>query len=321
MLGRVPPLDQPAFRRTDLVRARECDETLVIRDERRTNASVARECDEILLGDAAIAALAARQCGVVTVAQLLDAGLGRNAVAHRVAHGRLTRLHRGVYRVGPIEAPYGREMAAVLATGGALSHHSAAGVWGFRPPHDGDVHVTAQGRTRQGIRVHRSASLNAEVHLGLRLTTPARTLHDLAPLLPQHDLDRAVEETVIRGLATAADLQSRPALRAATIVEPRLTRSEAERRLVKLIRAARLPTPTTNVRVAGWEVDAFWPRHRLIVEVDGYAYHGNRAAFERDRRKDAALIAAGYRVVRITWRQISDEPHATVALLARLLPP
>ena len=105
------------------------------------------------------------------------------------------------------------------------------------------------------------------------------------------------------------------------MLEPRLTRSEAERRLLKLIRAAKLPLPVTNTRVAGWEVDAFWPRHRLVVEVDGYAYHGNRAAFERDRRKDAALIAAGYRVVRVTWRQIADEPHVVVALLARLLPP
>ena len=169
--------------------------------------------------------------------------------------------------------------------------------------------------------MHRTASLNAAVHCGLSLTTPARTLHDLAPLLPQRDLDRAVEEAVIRGLARPHELATRPALREATIAEPRLTRSEAERRLLKLIRAARLPTPATNVRVAGWEVDAFWPRHRLIVEVDGYAYHGNRAAFERDRRKDAALIAAGYRVVRVTWRQIADEPHVVVALLARLLPP
>jgi very-short-patch-repair endonuclease len=271
--------------------------------------------------DGAIAALAARQCGVVTTQQLAAAGIGRRSVAHRVAHGRLTPVHRGVYRVGPITAPYGREMAAILATGGALSHHSAAAVWGFRPPHDGDVHVTANTRSRPGIRVHRSASFNGAVHFGLQLTAPARTLHDLAPLLPQHDLDRAVEEAVIRGLAAPRELATRPALRRAAVMEPRLTRSEAERRLLKLIRAARLPLPRTNTRLAGWEVDAVWPRHRLVVEVDGYAYHGNRAAFERDRRKDAALVAAGYRVVRITWRQIADEPHAVVALLARLLPP
>jgi very-short-patch-repair endonuclease len=275
-------------------------------------------------GDAAIAALAARQCGVVTIAQLEAAGLGDNAVRHRVAHGRLTRIFRGVYQVGPIEAPYGREMAAVLTTDGMLSHGSAASVWGFRPPHDGEIHVTVNNRDqrpRPGLRIHRSHSLNAAVHLGLTLTTPARTLHDLAPLIPQHDLDRAVEEAVIRGLTTPAELTTRPALRQATIAEPRMTRSEAERRLLKLIAAARLERPVTNTRVAGWEVDAFWPRHRLVVEVDGYAYHGNRAAFERDRRKDAALVGAGYRVVRITWRQIADEPHRTVAVLARLLPP
>src|SRR5690349_13656397 len=96
-------------------------------------------------------------------------------------------------------------------------------------------------------------------------------------------------------------------------------RAVAERRLQKLIRAARLPRPVTNVKVAGWEVDVFWPASRLIVEVDGYAYHGNRAAFERDRRKDATLTAAGYTVIRITWRQITEEPLATVALLARLI--
>jgi very-short-patch-repair endonuclease len=79
--------------------------------------------------------------------------------------------------------------------------------------------------------------------------------------------------------------------------------------------------PLTNTKVAGWEVDAFWPRHKLIVEVDGFAYHGSRAAFERDRRKDAALTQAGYRVLRVTWRRLVHEPHAVVALLARLLPP
>jgi very-short-patch-repair endonuclease len=103
--------------------------------------------------------------------------------------------------------------------------------------------------------------------------------------------------------------------------EPRFTRSQAERSLLKLVRAAKLPVPLTNTKVAGWEVDAVWPRHMLVVEVDGFAYHGNRAAFERDRRKDAALMAAGYRVVRITWRRLVYEPHEVVALLARLLPP
>jgi very-short-patch-repair endonuclease len=311
---------EAAFRRTRLASLRAVDELLAIGEERRPRGRGSWEVDELLVGDAAIAALAARQQGIVTTRQLAAAGLGRNGVAHRVAKGRLIPLHRGVYQVGPVAGPYAREMAAVLATGGALSHHSAAALWGFRPPHDGDIHVTTRrpARSRRGVRTHRSASLEAAVHLGLPLTTVPRTLHDLAPLLPQHELDRAVEEAVIRGMAHPDQLTTRPALRRAVIPEPRLTKSKAERRLLRLIRAARLPLPRTNVMVAGWEVDAVWPQNRLVVEVDGYAYHGNRAAFERDRRKDAALTAAGYRVVRITWRQLEDEPHAVVALIARL---
>jgi very-short-patch-repair endonuclease len=316
MLRRVP--DQGAFRSNDSPPPRECDETHAIGAERRNRPAAPHECDEMHTGDRAIAELAARQRGVVTTAQLEAAGIGRRGVAHRVAHGRLTRVLRGVYRVGPVEAPFAREMAATLATGGALSHHSAAMVWGLRPPHDGPVHVTVEipARSRDGLKVHRSASLNAAVRNGLPVTTAARTLHDIATLVPRRELDRAVEEAQIRGLVTARELRGRAA---AAIAEPRLTRSEAERRLLKLIERARLPRPATNVRVAGWEVDAFWPPERLVVEVDGYAYHGNRAAFERDRRKDAALVAAGYAVIRITWRQLADEPLAVVALLARLI--
>jgi very-short-patch-repair endonuclease len=290
-----------------------------IGEERRNRRAGSRECDEILVGDRAIADLARSQRGVVTTAQLAAAGIGRNAVAHRVAHGRLTRVLRGVYRVGPVEAPFAHEMAAVLATGGVLSHHSAAMVWGLRPPHDGPTHVTVKSgaRHRSVVRTHRSPSLNAAVHHGLPLTPAARTLNDLAPLMSRSDLERAAEEAVIRGLVTALEVPRRCAIRG----EPQLTRSEAERRLQRLIRAARLPKPRTNVRVAGWEVDAYWPRERLIVEVDGYAYHGNRAAFERDRRKDAVLTAAGYTVIRITWRQLKHEPLTVVALLARLIRP
>ena len=83
------------------------------------------------------------------------------------------------------------------------------------------------------------------------------------------------------------------------------TRSAAERMLRGLIRAANLPRPRFNARLAGYEVDAVWPDRRLVVEVDGYAYHGHRAQFERDRRKDLALTAAGYRVIRVSWRQLT----------------
>jgi very-short-patch-repair endonuclease len=306
----TPP--EPRFRSNPTAVDDEGCETRAIGRERSNRQEDVLDCCETVVGDAAVAALAARQCGVVTVAQLAAAGLGENAVRHRVKHGRLTQLHRGVYRVGPVVANHSREMAAVLATGGTLSHHSAAAVWGFRPPYAGEVHVTVagKGRSRPGIRVHRSASLKAAVKDGLPLTTPARTLRDIAPIIGSSDYERAVEEAQVRGL-----VPRRPG------DEPRFTRSEAERRLLALVRAAKLPVPLTNTRVAGWEVDAYWPQHNLVVEVDGFAYHGNRAAFERDRRKDAALTAAGLRVVRITWRRLVHEGHELVALLARLLPP
>jgi very-short-patch-repair endonuclease len=106
------------------------------------------------------------------------------------------------------------------------------------------------------------------------------------------------------------------ALRHLTQDQPSLTRSEAERRLLYLVREAGLPLPQTNVRVAGLEVDFFWPELRLVVEVDGYAFHSSRAAFERDRRRDADLFAHGIDALRVTWTQIADEPLSLVALLA-----
>jgi very-short-patch-repair endonuclease len=258
-----------------------------------------------------VVALAARQHGVVTTAQLLGAGVGRRSIARRVAAGWLVAMHRGVYQVGPVTSECGREMAAVLACGeGALlSHHSAAAVWGFGR-RDRVVHVTVPGharRSRPGIRVHRSLSLDAAVQDGLPLTRPARTLRDLERTLPSHEVERARERAAMLGLVVPDDAPDG------------FTRSEAERRLTQLCKLAGLPAPRTNARVAGFEVDALWPAERLIVEIDGWAYHRTREAFERDRRKDAALQAAGYRVIRITWRRLANEPYSVSAQLGALL--
>jgi very-short-patch-repair endonuclease len=100
---------------------------------------------------------------------------------------------------------------------------------------------------------------------------------------------------------------------------PSLTRSQAERRLLDLVRAAGLPHPRANARVRGFEADLLWPDERLVAEVDGFAFHASRRAFERDRARDAALAAAGYTVVRVTWRQLDEAPHAVVARLAAAL--
>ena len=108
-------------------------------------------------------------------------------------------------------------------------------------------------------------------------------------------------------------------LRALLNDEPTLTRSEAERRLRRLIRDAGLPPPESNVRLLGFEVDFVWRAARLVVEVDGHAFHAHRAAFERDRERDQALVAAGFRVIRVTWRQLEREPLAVMARIAQAL--
>lgn len=283
--------------------------------------------------DVVIAELAARQHGVVTVAQLTAAGATRNAIAHRVENRRLTPLHRGVYRLGQTETRLTQLMAAVLAggPGAALSHHAAAELHGFGPERPGPIDVTvAKGhaRTKPGLRVHRARELE-RVHIrGIPVTTVTRTLLDLAATLPRRDLQRAVEEAQVQRKidhSSLADAVSKArghrgarALRAAAAgaQEPALTRSEAERTLVELVRRAGLPSPRTNQRIGRWEVDAVWPDERLVVEVDGYAFHSTREAFERDRRKDAELRAAGFRVHRVTWRQLARERDWVVATLA-----
>jgi very-short-patch-repair endonuclease len=238
-----------------------------------------------------------------------------------------------VYAVGhTAPAPLRAELAALMALGPAavLSHGSAAMVWGLPAPPTQGVHVVltrGQARSRPGLTVHRAVVGPREVRTrdGLRLTSPARTIADVAAVLDAPRLERVVAEALALRLVRADELRVAPgrpgaaALRAVLDAGPRLTRSEAERRLLTIVRDAALPVPRTNARVAGHEVDAWWPDRRLAVEVDGYAFHGGRARFERDRRRDLALHRAGVRVVRVSWRQLAGEPLAVVAAVAAAL--
>jgi len=286
--------------------------------------------------DRAVVALARGRHAVVTADELTAAGLSRHAIAHRLATGWLRRMFRGVYLVGPLEAPHSRAMAATLAAGAGalLSHYAAAVLWCVRPPREGPIDVTVPGRktrARPGIRAHRSDLHQADMTRkdGIPVTSPARTLLDLATTATPRDLARATEEAQVRRLVSTHSLNEQSsrypthrgtaALRKVIRSDPAFTRSEAERRMIELIRAARLPTPETNVRIDGHEVDLVWREARLVVEIDGYAFHSSRSSFERDRRRDAALAGGGWRVVRVTWRQLTDEPEAVVATLAAAL--
>jgi very-short-patch-repair endonuclease len=275
--------------------------------------------------DRALAELAGRQWGVVSLAQLQALGLGARAVQQRAAAGRLHRVYRGVYAVGHrVLRVEGRRLAAVLACGpgAVLSHSSAAAHWGLLHTAAARVDVTApRGRHgARGIRLHRSRALDARdttTHDGIPITTVARTLLDLAATTQPHRLERALAQAdhlrvydhraITDVIDTANGHRGTVALARATAREPKLTKSDWEVRMLKLVREAELPEPLVNHPLDApdygyCELDFFWPAHNLIVETDGWETHGTRAAFDRDRAKDAALTAAGQRVLRFTWR-------------------
>jgi very-short-patch-repair endonuclease len=288
----------------------------------------------------AIAELATRHHGVVTRRQLLDLGLGSDAIKHRIASGFLHPLHLGVYSLGHLAlAPRANEAAALLACGPAavLSHRSAAAAWALADPDPDLIDITLiahKCRPKAGVRVRRVARLDAldvRSHDGLRVTAPARTLLDFAATATADELERAVAEARRRRLVTDSSLEgslhrapTRAGVRAlrglmGRHVDAPFTRSHAERVLLRLLRRAELPEPLTNVRLHGLEVDFYWPAAALVLEVDGHAFHGNRAAFERDRRRDQVLVAAGLRVIRVTWRQLAQGSLAVVARIAQAL--
>jgi very-short-patch-repair endonuclease len=293
--------------------------------------------------DHLIAALAWRQYGIVTRQELRDLGLSDDEIDYRIAVGRLRIIHQGVYAVGHARlAPEGRWLAAVR-TGGAdavLSHRSAARHWGL-VPHDGRIEITTphRRRKRSGIRYIRASveSFDRTEHRAIPVTTVARTLLDLGAVDARR-VPKAFEQADVLGLLNVSELQHlvdqhprRPgssAIRSvlAAAVEWRgITRSELESRFRALLADAELPAPAFNCRLRlgdiDIEADVVWHDARLIVELDGHAYHRTAAAFERDRARDRAAVAAGWSVIRITWKQLMEDPAGVVRDLRRALAP
>jgi very-short-patch-repair endonuclease len=289
----------------------------------------------------AIAAFAAPRHGVVSLGELTDLGLGERGVQHRAAAGHLHRLHDGVYAVGHRGVGVdGRRRAAVLACGegAALSHRSAAALWGMCPDDPLAWHVTARWQARgraqpRGVVRHWSRVLSPEDVVAVRhvwVTTVAWTLVDLAAVVSRAELERAIQEAEVLGILDVAAVLAvldRCRGRRGTgvlrrLLEPAangITRSELEARFARLCRRAALPLPVFNVRIEGFEVDALWPDERVIVELDGARFHRTRRGFEADRRRDSALAAAGYVVIRVTWRRLHEEPRTLTDELRRLI--
>jgi len=279
---------------------------------------------------------------VVSRSQLLAAGVPATTIADRLRSGRLLRLHRGVYAVGHARLRReGHWLAAVLAVGpgAVLSHRDAAGLHGLRPANHvrTDVTTTRQPRTIDGIAIHRTRVLDEEdvttVH-GIPITTVARTLVDLAGAVPHDHLTRAVREAErqrtfdlrqveaamarMRGRRGPGHRALRAALAEAAAFEHDHTRSPLEDVFLRLVRSNGLPLPSTNAPVEGFEIDAVWRTQRVAVELDGWTDHQTRRAFETDRERDATLTAAGWRVVRFTYRQVTSRPDLVAQTLRRL---
>lgn len=310
--------------------------------------------------DRAVAQIAERQHGVISICQLRAAGVSEDAARARVQAGRLHRLHRGIYAVGHSGiSAHGRYMAAVLACGAtraragrletspsssgrtvapadregdrsvldywgaAVSHRSTANLWGLLSDSEGAIDVSIprnSGRKkRRGIRVHRClALLPAAVTLrsGIPVTTPARTISDLRQaasmragqgFVSARELRRAIRQADVLGLPIGDD------------VGRDRSRSDLERDFLRLCRRRRLPLPEVNVTVGRDLVDFLWRDRSLVVETDGYRYHRGRLAFEDDRERDLRLRALGFDVVRVSEKQVDEEPQRVAEVLVAAL--
>lgn len=295
-------------------------------------------------GDVGVAALAARQHGVVSRRQLVGMGLGEDAVDHRLAVGRLHPLMRGVYAVGHrVISREGRWLAAVLVCGpgAVLSHRSAAALWGIRDSAPGSVDVTVSHKSTPSGRIRRHHAVlpddEVTVYEGIPVTSVPRTIFDLAATSSvdrvEHDI-RQVEYLRLYDRLSLVDMVDRYSgrrgvrrLRAALSRIEKLpvgrTKSRLEERFLPFLRRYGLPRPCLNDWIVmgeqRFEVDCHWPGTGQVVELDSWEAHGTRSAFREDRTRDRILHTAGYAVTRISWAQLDDEPKAVARDLRSLL--
>ncbi len=290
--------------------------------------------------EAEIGRLASTQHGLITTRQLLALGFGEAAIRYRVAAGRLHRVHRGVYAVGHLALTVsGRRLAAVLALGddAVASHITAAAIWDIRQTTSRLIHVTVDrdARDRPGIRVHRRPIQPVDVSIrdAIPVSSLARTLVDLGDVAPGVQVRnafvraeqlrlidvRAIDDALDRARRFSGARRLREVLR---VYDPRWqqTRSGLELAFLDLAQQFALPRPEVNAWIANeFLVDALWRDQRLIVEVDSARYHHVPSAERDDARRDHALRALGYRVIRAAENDVASERAALAATVARAL--
>jgi hypothetical protein len=273
---------------------------------------------------AAIAKLAYRQQGNVTRQQLLDLGLGREAIKSLLRTRRMFRVYRGVYAVGrPPRTNVEWAAAAALACGpgAALSHFSALALWGFVKEWPTRPEVTLlRDRRPAGIKLHAPTTLHRSRELttnyGIRVTSPARTLLDCAPHMSEKALTRAVNDGLLSNRLQRSALEEllgrHPRHPGANRLRPFVhtddgpTRSEFEDDFLDFCKRFGLPRPTMAAKVGRYTVDALFEAERVIVELDGYRFHSSRESFESDRARDVDTLALGYETARLTWGRLTE---------------
>lgn len=288
--------------------------------------------------DRRLADRAARRHNVVAIAELRGLGLSDGKIEYRVRVGRLHRQHQGIYSVGtPKLTPQGLFLAAVRALGedAVLSHRAAAALWGLRPLRRGewqaiDVSVPRAMKRRPGIRPRRVRTLaprDVTERDGIRVTTVTRTLLDLAQDIPRNELRRAVNEALVQRRVTVPllyrALEGNNGRRGAGALRGLLanaspTRSELEDVTLEFLRRNEFGPFESNTRLHGWEVDVLIAKQRLVIEADSAQFHDNPIARAQDARKQAALEALGYTVMRLRWSDVTRDETKTACRLARI---
>jgi very-short-patch-repair endonuclease len=286
--------------------------------------------------DLRAAELTRRQDGVIGASDLRAVGLERDAVRRRVARGVLHPIHPGVFAFGsPDLSQFGHMRAALLACGDdfRLSHAAAVYAWEFidewRPPVDV---LGPRLLRRRGINVHRTNWLPPEdraTRRGLPVTSPARSILDFGTTADTGLHEHAIAAALRKRWVTEAELRElvatarpgAPALRAQLrrLGGAQFSRSKAERIVLRLCREARLPGPVLNADVHGRERDLVWAEARVVAEFDGDAFHWSPATKRADAVRDAELELRGWRTVRLTWHELTEEPLAATARIAGAL--
>ena len=271
---------------------------------------------------------------------MLAAGVSRHRIQRRIDSGSLIRVHPGVYLVGHRGgSPLASEAAAILACGprAFLSHRTAASLWELPVPRSGPIEVTVVGRRQRspgGVRARYLTAMPASERRRLRrlpLTSPSLTILDLAGTVRPEALAAALNEArvlrIVNERALTTTLSAHPNRRGARALRrllegeqgPRITRSEAELRALRLMRAHGLEPEESDVSIGPWRVDFLFRQELLIVEVDGYRYHSTPRRFIQDRRRLADLAARGLQVFPLSWSDITSDGQRAMRRLQMTL--